>query len=67
VEFWGAEFAGANFVRADSNPGSGIGATWRALAYDWALSQVDFRGALADGSARWPLGFDWRAAGVRTA
>jgi uncharacterized protein YjbI with pentapeptide repeats len=56
TRFEGANLRGADLEFADaSNPDMG---------FDPNLRDADLRGALADGSTRWPQGFDWRAEGV---
>ena len=58
TRFEGADLRGADLEAVDfSSPD---------LGFDPDLSDADLRGALADGSTRWPQGFDWRAAGVET-
>ena len=56
TRFEGANLRGADLEFADaSNPDMG---------FDPNLRDADLRGALADGSTRWPQGFDWRTEGV---
>jgi hypothetical protein len=56
TRFEGADLRGADLEAVDaSSP---------YLPFDSDLRDADLRGALADGSTRWPQGFDWRAEGV---
>jgi uncharacterized protein YjbI with pentapeptide repeats len=56
TRFEGADLRGANLEAVDASSPD--------LGFDPHLSDADLRGALADGSTRWPHGFDWRAEGV---
>jgi len=56
TRFEGADLRGADLEAVDASSPD--------LGFDPDLSDADLRGALADGSTRWPQGFDWRAAGV---
>jgi len=56
TRFEGADLRGADLEAVDASSPD--------LGFDPDLSDADLRGALADGSTRWPQGFDWRAEGV---
>jgi hypothetical protein len=56
TSFEGADLRGAHLELVDASS--------QDLGFDPDLRDANLRGALADGSTRWPQGFDWRAAGV---
>jgi uncharacterized protein YjbI with pentapeptide repeats len=59
----GADLSEANVFAADLRGADLRGTNFR----ETGLQSADLRGAKADGRTVWPVGFDWRRAGVRPA
>lgn len=69
TDFRGADLRGVDFQRVnppgnDASNDAYLGQLPPLNPSDSGIKDADFRGALVDGSTKWPVGFDWQAEGV---